>query len=264
MELNIIFFCTTIGALVGTMVGVLLMNRKIRLPISAADLAALRGKLDTAESSLAAANSSLEELRKQVGEREQAVQQHADDLKKRQEQLDLAAAQAEKEKTQRCAAEQKAQEFDTQLSTLKEHRAQLESRLEEEKRRAAEEQEIQKRQIQTLTDQVDGLIAESAAMSRFREQESRHRSALEVQLNTEQERVDQLNLRIAELENERSQFDIKLQDERQSAARGMELLLMAQENFSRVLQPVPPVNGDDRHIVKAVGPSFEPSAVAAD
>src|SRR5579872_4376717 len=98
MEPNSIFMCTTIGALVGTMVGVLLMSRKIRLPISASDLSALRGKLETAESSLAAANTALEDVRKQLAERDQALQQTAAELKTKSELLGRATQDAEKEK----------------------------------------------------------------------------------------------------------------------------------------------------------------------
>ena len=48
MNVNVIFLCTTVGALVGTIVGILLMNRKVRLPITGADLAALRTKAHAA------------------------------------------------------------------------------------------------------------------------------------------------------------------------------------------------------------------------
>lgn len=257
MGLNLIFVCTTIGALVGTSIGVLLLSRKIRMPITEADLAALRNKLTTAESSLAAATASVEDLQKQIAERDQTIQQSAADLKKKQEQFDLVLTDAEKDKAQRIAAEQRAQALSEQVAPLAEQRAALEAMLEEERRLTAErlsqmasteaQHDAQKRQIQELAEQVDGLIAEAAALNRFREQESRHRSAVEAQLNIEQERVHQLTYRIAELEGERSQFDTRLQEERQSAARGMELLLMAQENFSRVLRPVSAANGNGNH-----------------
>ena len=46
-----------------------------------------------------------------------------------------------------------------------------------------------------------------------------------------------MTVRIQQLEGEQSQFDIRLEEERQSAAKGMELLLMAQENFARWSSP---------------------------
>ncbi|MBZ5576115.1 MAG: hypothetical protein LAP40_06100 [Acidobacteriia bacterium] len=255
MDLRLIFFCTTIGALVGTIVGVLLMNRKIRLPITGADLAALRGKLETAESSLATATASLEGLQKQIAERDQTIQQNADELKKQQERFDLALASAEKDKAQRSGVEQRSQELNAEIATLKELRGDAERKLEEAIKLAAEQYDAQKRQIQALTEQVSGLLAESAALSRFREQESLHRTSLEAQLSGAHQRVEQLTQQISELEKERSQFDNKLQEERLSAARGMELLVMAQENFSRVLKQVP-ANGNG-HVVKAVAISEE-------
>lgn len=262
MELNFTLFFTAIGALVGTIVGVLVMNRKIRAPISDADLAELRGKLENTESSLAAANTTLEDLRKQIAERDQTLQQNAKELKKKQEQFDLVLAEAEKEKTQRSSAEQKAGELIAQIATLREHAAALEITLEAERKVAGEQQEVQKRQIQTLTEQVDGLIAESAALSRFRELESRHRSTIEAQLAAEQEHVKQLTEQIAKLESQQSQVDLRLQEEKQSAARGMEFLLMAQENFSRVFKAVSADrrDGENGRVVRAATTrSEEPS-----
>lgn len=280
MELNTVFFCTTIGALVGTIVGILLMNRKVRLPITGADLAALRSKLEAAESSLAAANTTAEDLRKQLAERDQTLQQQSDDLKKKQEQVHQATVESEKEKLQRSVNEQLSQELSAQNTTLTKERAGLESQLEEERRVAAEKAthiasletqlEFKSKQIEELSGRVDGLTAETAALRSFRDQESRRRVSLEAQLSAEQEQVQRLSAKIAELESERSRFDRLLQEERESAARGMELLMMAQENFSRVLPPVNGEvrNGEVRHL--AIEPNHSeaddsvPSAASAD
>src|SRR5437868_4710601 len=100
MDLSVVLMCTTIGALVGTSVAVLLMYRKIRLPISETDLTALKNKLEAAETSLAAATEAAEasqsaataaqeELRKQIASRDQAIQQSVDQLKTAHEQIDL-------------------------------------------------------------------------------------------------------------------------------------------------------------------------------
>lgn len=261
MPLNLILLCTAIGALVGTIVGVLLMNRKIRLPITGADLEALRGKLVSTETALTEATAKIEDLEKQLAERDQSIQQRTDEQKQQHERLDQVLAEAEKEKTQRAAAEQKSGELILEAAALKEQRAELDRQLEEERRLAAERNEAHDREIQTLNEQVSGLLAESASLSRFRDQESRHRSSLEAELNLAHEREGRLIRQIADLENERSQFDARLQEERQSAARGMELLVMAQENFSRVLKRVDN-NGSngDAHIVKAAGTASEEPA----
>ena len=260
MELSTIFMSTTIGALVGTMVGVLLMSRKIRLPISAGDLAALRSKLETAESSLAAANTALDDVRKQLAERDQTLQQTSAELKDKTELLDRATQDAEKQKLHRSVNEQLSQELNTQNATLLRERNELEAKLEDERRITVEKTrqlasveaqfDAARRQIEELTGRIDGLTAESAALNRFREQESRHRASLETQLTVEQERVQQLSRQVAELEANRSHLETKLGEERQSAARGMELLMRAQENFSRVLNPVNGEvrNGEIRHL----------------
>jgi chromosome segregation ATPase len=236
------------------------MSRKIRLPISAGDLGALRTKLQTAESSLVAANTSLEDVRKQLAERDQTLQQTTAELKAKTELLDRATHDAEKQKLQHSVNEQLSQELNTQNSALLKERNELDAKLDDERRITVEKTrqltsveaqfEAAKRQIEELTGRVDGLTAESAALSRFRDQESRHRASLEAQLTVEQERVQQLTKQLAELETNRSHLEFKLDEERQSAARGMELLMRAQENFSRVLTPVNGEvrNGEIRHL----------------
>jgi len=91
-------------------------------------------------------------------------------------------------------------------------------------------------QIQALNEQIIRLTAESSELAAHTEEETRERQSLEAALNAELERSRQLNVRLAELENEKSQFDRLLDEERQSAAKGMELLLMAQQNLSRVFK----------------------------
>ena len=70
-----------------------------------------------------------------------------------------------------------------------------------------------------------------------KEQDARYRSSLEAQLRADQEQIGQLNAKIAELQSERAQFETRLQEERQSAAKGIELLVMAQEKLAGVFKP---------------------------
>jgi len=91
-------------------------------------------------------------------------------------------------------------------------------------------------QTQALNEQIARLTAESSELATHNEEETRERQSLEAALNAELERTRQLTARLAELENEKSQFDRLLDEERQSAAKGMELLLMAQQNLSRVFK----------------------------
>lgn len=248
MNVNVIFLCTTVGALVGTIVGILLMNRKVRLPITGADLAALRSKAQAAEAAFADAKSTVEDLRKQLAEREQAVQQQTEELKKKQAQLTQILTEVEKDKLQRSVTEQIGQELSTQNASLLKSRNDLEAKLEQERALANERStqiamlqaqlESEKQQVQELTAQAERLVGDGVALSRSYEQERRLRASVEADLSSEQERVRQLTDHVTELERERSQLSRKLIEERESAERGMELLRMAQENFSRVTEPV--------------------------
>lgn len=248
MNVNVIFLCTTVGALVGTIVGILLMNRKVRLPITGADLAALRSKVQAAEAALADAKSTVDDLRKQLAEREQALQQHTEESKKKQAQLTQILAEVEKDKLQRSVTEQIGQELSTQNASLLKSRSDLEAKLEQERALANERStqiatlqaqlESEKQQVRELTAQAERLAADGVALSRSFEQERRQRASVEAELSSEQERVRQLTDHVTELELDRSQLSRKLHEERESAERGMELLRMAQENFSRVTDPV--------------------------
>jgi chromosome segregation ATPase len=264
MELNLVFMCTTIGALVGTTIGVMMMNRRIRLPIAAAELTVLKDKLQTTETSLAEATASLEDLRKQVAERDQKIELGGQELKKTQAQLESAAADNEKNRAQCSTAELKAQESGVQLTAVKEQRAEMESKLDEERREGVEKAgrvasleaqlETYKKQNQEMSEQIDGLKAELTAQSRFRDQESRHRAAVEAQLMAEQARVETMTHQVRELESERARLTNKVEE----AAKGVELLLMAQENFSRVFkQAAPDTHGNGHSVVKAAGASQE-------
>ena len=270
MELNLVFMCTTIGALVGTVIGVMMMNRRIRLPIAAAELTVLKDKLQTAEKSLAESTASIEDLRKQVADRDQKLEQGAEELKKTRAELESSAADNEKNRAQCSTAELRLQESSVQLNTIKEQRGELESQLEVERREGVEKAgrissleaqlETYKKQNLEMAEQIDGLKAELAAQSRFRDQESRHRAAIEAQLMAEQSRVETLTHQARELENER----VRLTNKVDEAAKGVELLLMAQENFSRVFKQAPPDARDNGHtVVKAAGAGQEMQPVVS-
>ena len=244
----VIVLATAAGALVGTSVGILLLRRKLRPPITEAQFAEMKGKLQTGECFLAAASANLEDLRKQLALQEKALLQNAEDLKKRQAQLDIESAEVLKEKARRAAAEQSVQEVNAKAVLLTEQCTKLEALFTKENSLAAEtatrlvsveaELEAGKRRIEELTEQAVRLTSESVELKRASEQETRFRTALEAQLNSDQERISQLTSEIAELQNERLQLEVKLNEERGSAAKGMELLLMAQEKLSSVFKPI--------------------------
>jgi chromosome segregation ATPase len=253
MELIVILLCAMSGALIGTAIGILLMFRKIRQPITEAEVATLKATLKSSEGSLAASNADLENLRRQIAERDLTIQWHEEALKENQQHLDLAVAE-------RAATEQRARELGLQAEALTEQRTQLEARVKEEKDRGAEvanqqvasykaQLDTEKQQVRELTEQVAKLRAEETEIRGCCEQEKIHRSSLETRLAAELERIRELATQIRELQSERSLFDLRLQEERQSAARGMEMLLKAQESFARVFESrsVDAPNGSNGH-----------------
>jgi chromosome segregation ATPase len=222
LEFIVTILCAMSGALIGTAVGILLMSHKFRLP-SQAELDALRANLHAAESSLAAATAVAENLRKQIAERDRTIHERSEELNEQQRQLGFAKAEAEKAAAQRSAVEQKAHELAAEVAEMAERRAELEARLEEEKIHVVEQAgqrvasyearlDADRLQIQELGGEVARLTAEC--------------TELNARLRTELERSGQLTGQIAEL-----------QSDRQSAAKGIELLLAAQQNLSRFLKP---------------------------
>jgi chromosome segregation ATPase len=253
MELVVILLCSLSGALVGTAIGILLMLRKIRQPTMEAELATLKVKLRTTEASLAANIADLDNLRRQLGERDLAIQWNEEALREKQQHLDVAVAE-------RAATEQRARELSVQAEALAEQRTQLEAKVKEEKDLSAEivnqqvasyeaQLDFEKRQVHELTERVGRLTAEAAEIGDCCERERLHRASLEAQLGVELEHIRELTTQIQELQSERSLFDLRLQEEKQSAARGMEMLVMAQESFARVFKSrgVDAPNGSNGH-----------------
>ena len=246
MDPTIIVITTAASALFGTAVGILLFRRKMRPAITDSELADLRAKVQTGESSMATASANLEDLRKQIALQEKALLQNGEDLKKKQEQLDAESAETQKEKARRSAAEQSVQEISANAVLLKEQCAKLEAGVRDAQSlaaqkatqlaSAADELAAGKRKIQELTEQTAHLTSESAELKRVGEQEARLRALLEVQLNAEQELIGQITVRVSELESERLQLEIKLKEESRSAAKGLELLVQAQENLASALK----------------------------
>jgi len=236
MELIVILLSSISGALIGTSVGIYLLYRKLR-PITGAELDLTRGKLRSTEFSLSSTTATLDNLRKQLEERDLQVSVAAD----------------------------KTRELEAEAATLRQQVAEGAGKVNEETRAALDSAnrevaslqaqiEADDRQIKELNGQVVRLTTELEQLRDHFHEESSGRVSLEAQLSTEHDHSRRLASRIAELEAERSHFDLTLQEERQSAAKGIELLLMAQENLTRVFRPhVPEVPSDtDGHSLVAV------------
>ena len=152
---------------------------------------------------LRANESNLEKLQKQIADRDRTIRENAEEFNEKERQLGFALAETEKEAAQRAEAEQKLLELIAETAAQTEQRAELEARLQEEKNGAAEQSNLQ---VTRLTEEC---------------------AELQSQLGAELERSRQLAGQVADLQNER-----------QSAAKGIEMLLMAQQNLSHLLKPV--------------------------
>ena len=258
----VIVVATAIGALIGTSAGVFLLRRKIRPPVSDAEFAELKHKLQTSESALDVESAKLAELGKQISQQESKVEQSAAEIIKKQRQLDTELAETQKERGFRIAAEQSAQELSAKAALLTEQCVNLEGRVKEEEKLRVEtttqltlvEAELQAgmRKIEEMTEQGARFALESDEHKRSIEQETRHRTRLEAQLNSDQELIRQLTAQIAELQSERLQLESRLQEERVSAAKGMELLLEAQEKLSSVFKAL---RTDAQNVHQTQGPT---------
>jgi len=92
--------------------------------------------------------------------------------------------------------------------------------------------EAERKHVQELTEQVGVLRVDLEQARQFGSDAETYRSTLEAELGVNRLKIMQLADQVAELNRERSQFEVKLREERQSAARGIELLTLAQSTLS--------------------------------
>jgi hypothetical protein len=201
---------------------------------------------------------------------EGALLQSGEELKRKQDQINIEAEQMQKEIARRSAAEQSVKELRAKTVLLTDERTKLDAQVKEAQSLAAEnsakvvstesELEVGKLKIQELTEQTAQLTSESVELKRAAEQEARLRALLEVQMDAEREQARQMSVRIEELLRERSQLEIKLENETSSAAKGMELLLIAQEKLSSVFKSL----GSDAHNGRYLQPHTDASVADSE
>ena len=160
-----------------------------------------------------------------------------------EQQRQLAAFQAQVETGGR-----QIQELTEQVARLAAEAAELKQRSEEtEKARAALEAESKQRSEEA----EQARAALEAEWKQQSEEAGKARTALEADLTSERERSHVLTEQVSKLQSELSAQDVRMQEERESAAKGMELLVMAQQNLSRVIQAAateaPAANGSNGH-----------------
>jgi chromosome segregation ATPase len=272
MDLIVMILAAMSGALIGSSTGIFLMYRKLR-PLNAVELDALRSKVRTTEFDLNAAIANGVKLKQEVAGQASKVSGEAIE---KQRQLDAALAAKDLEAAHRNVAEQRIAELITEADARKARQAEVEAKARQLEAKAAEleaktaegpspaseEQQRQLaafqaqvetggRQIRELTGQATRLTAEAAELKQRSEEAGNARTALEADLMSERERLRVLTEQVSELRSELSAQDVRMQEERVSAAKGMELLVMAQQNLSRVIQAAaaepPAANGSNGH-----------------
>ena len=290
MDLIVMILAAMSGALIGSSTGIFLMYRKLR-PVNAVELDALRSKVRTTEFDLNAALGNGAKLKKELAEQASKVsgevveKQRQLDAALAAKDLESAHRNAAEQRIAELIAEvdaRKAQqaEVEAKARDLEAKAAELETKGTEGPAAAGEEQQRQLaafqaqvetggRQIQELTEQVTRLAAEAAELKQRSEETEKARAALEAEwkqqseeagkartaleadLTSERERLHVLTEQVSKLQSELSAQDVRMQEERESAAKGMELLVMAQQNLSRVIQAAateaPVANGSNGH-----------------
>jgi chromosome segregation ATPase len=262
MELVVTFLASISGALIGASVGIYMLFPKLMPDKS--ELDSVRNKLRNSESSLKTANASIDTLRAQIEKHEQAIQLGADMLKEKQKQLETEASY-------HAAAERKVDELEAKAHMKAEQSAGADAQAREAAERAEEELrqrvasyqsqlEAGERQIQQLTVTLKEAVAETIELRQRSEQAHGDRATLAEQLGTERTRSQQFLGRIAELQADVLRIENQLQEERQSSASRMDLLVRAQESLSQLVQAAAPApkagqNGN--------GVAHEPDVVTA-
>jgi chromosome segregation ATPase len=96
--------------------------------------------------------------------------------------------------------------------------------------------ESEKTQSRELAEQVAVLTIDLTQSRQYGAEADSYRSSLEAELGVGRLKIMQLTDQLEELNRERSEFEVRLREERQFAARGIELLNLAQSTFSGAFQ----------------------------
>jgi chromosome segregation ATPase len=289
MDLIVMILAAMSGALVGSSTGIFLMYRKLR-PVNAAELDALRTKVRTTEFDLNAAIGNGVKLKKELAGQASKVNEEVVEKQRQLDAAlaakDLESAhrnaaeqriaelitEADARKARQAEVEAKAKELEAKAAEMEGKTAGGPSPASEEQQRqlAVSQAQVETggRQIRELTEQVTRLAAEASELKQRSDEAEKARvaleaewkqrsdeagkarTALEVDLTGERERLHILTEQVSELRSERSAQDMRMLEERESAAKGMELLVMAQQNLSRVIQAAaeaPAANGSNGH-----------------
>ena len=182
MDLMFVLLFTGVGTVVGAAVVWALMQRKSRPPLTDAELAALKERLQKSDAALAEAASRAEELGQRVSKQDQTLEENREELKARNQQLRMAMQEVEGEITRRCAAEHQMQGLSDQIAVLTEQLKQSQTTSGAQTDSGAQE----------LTEQIARLVGELGEQQKVTEEAIHQRASLEGQLSAEREQIQKL------------------------------------------------------------------------
>ncbi|MBZ5625210.1 MAG: hypothetical protein LAQ69_41890 [Acidobacteriia bacterium] len=126
---------------------------------------------------------------------------------------------------------------------------------------------VEKRQSEELTEQIRCLTIDLSQSRQTHAEALEYRASLEAELGVGRERITQLTEQVAGLTRERADFEVRLREERQSAARGLELLTLVQNTLAGAAnkgrEDAPNGNGAALRVPAAVNGKTEDREVAA-
>jgi len=292
MEVMLVVLSTAIGTVVGVTAGLLMINRRSRITPTGAHLAALQKEFSApadpaATGAAAMPGVNLEDLRKLVVDRDDALRQSHEDLQKAQVLVEQAKLEAQQEAAQRAAAEQRVQELTAQLAALLQQSGDIETRLKDHESlearitalttelataqttaneqyaafRAAQEQvDLRTREQEALNARIAALAADLETVQSSSEKDGSYRASLEAQLTADREYIHQLTTQIGDLQRDLGNYETRLTEQRQLAAKGLEFLNQAQDNFAGVFRAF--YNGNGNGAEAAYNPNGAEAPVA--
>ena len=203
-----------------------------------------------------AAEQRTQELEAQVAALSQQISEKEAGLKGREDlEARMAALTAELTYAQSAGHEQSASRA-REREELEAQVAALTAELDFVQKACQEQLESHTKEMESRNEQIAGLTGELAAVRSSSERDTSYRSSLEGQLTADREYISQLTGQLAEMQRELSTYQARLLEQRQLAAKGMEFLTQAHDNFAGVFRAFYNGNGAETPVYNGVETSI--------
>jgi len=204
-----------------------LTNELAQAKQSIADAESRRASLET---ELEAVRATVQQLTERVSGL--SIELEADTAERRQLVAEVARLTAELAAAQESGANALAQAQEASATAL----AQAQEAGANALAQANEQVELEKKQSRELAEQVVALATDLTQARQYGDDADRYRTSLEAELVSARQKIQEFTDQMAELHRVQADLEVRLQEERQSAARGMELLTLAQSTFQRLAE----------------------------